>query len=457
MVILRCLFSTRYSLYFFLYCDNIILEDSVDMKNKKGFTLIELMAVLLIIALIAVLIVPKVRVLLHDSKRSIYFEDATRIVKAFEEYYITETTRGTFSPCTYVFYEDGENTCDGLVLDGEKPSGGLLTINKNGDIDGTVGYNNYDFTYYHGELVKSGTDLGGAVYDFNYVDGASKEQHMDIVLMGFYKLEVWGASGNSVSYSNNYGNYTSQPGYGGYASGIFWFNSGAELYINVGGQGVANPTTSDSTVTGGYNGGGSHSADFWGPGSSGGGATHIALVPGTLASFDANNDKIASASEIEYLLLVAGGGGSGGVEITYRYTDGGHGGGYLGTDSKLYADTTPGPGPGGTQNSGNAIGNGSGGGGWSGAAGGGFYGGRVNAGGGGGSGYIGNSRTIDGEMYCYNCAESSEPSIKTISTTGSSEFKNSTGCPEGFSAGPISRCAKYGNGYARITYLGITL
>ena len=53
------------------------------MRNKKGFTLIELMAVLLIIALIAVLIVPKVRVLLHDSKRSIYFEDATRIVKAF--------------------------------------------------------------------------------------------------------------------------------------------------------------------------------------------------------------------------------------------------------------------------------------------------------------------------------------------------------------------------------------
>ena len=44
------------------------------MRNKKGFTLIELMAVLLIIALIAVLIVPKVRVLLHDSKRSIYFD-----------------------------------------------------------------------------------------------------------------------------------------------------------------------------------------------------------------------------------------------------------------------------------------------------------------------------------------------------------------------------------------------
>ena len=423
------------------------------MKNKKGFTLIELMAVLLVMALIAVLIVPKVRVLLHDSKRSIYLEDATRIVKAFEEYYITETTRGTFTPCGYSFYDDGENTCDGLVIDGDKPSGGVLYINSHGDVDGTVGYNNYDFTYYHGELVKSGTDLSGATYDFDYTGG---EQRMDIFLMGYYKLEVWGASGNSVSYKNDSGYLTSQPGYGGYSSGVFWFNSGAELYIDVGGQGIANPNTSGPNVAGGYNGGGSHATDGWGPGASGGGATHIALVPGTLASFDANNDKVASASEIEHLLLVAGGGGSGGVEITYRAADGGHGGGYMGTSGALRYDTNVAGGVGGTQSTGSAFGRATGGGGWSGAAGGGFFGGYVNAGGGGGSGYIGNSKIVDGEMYCYNCAETDEPSIKTISTTGSSELKNSTGCPEGFSAGPVSKCAKYGNGYARVTYLGIT-
>lgn len=44
-------------------------------------------------------------------------------------------------------------------------------------------------------------------------------------------------------------------------------------------------------------------------------------------------------------------------------------------------------------------------------------------------------------MYCYNCEESSEESTKTISTTCAEET-------------PTSNCAKKGNGYARITYIG---
>ena len=44
-------------------------------------------------------------------------------------------------------------------------------------------------------------------------------------------------------------------------------------------------------------------------------------------------------------------------------------------------------------------------------------------------------------MYCYNCTESSEESTKTVSTT----------CAE---KTPTENCAKKGNGYARITYIG---
>ena len=44
-------------------------------------------------------------------------------------------------------------------------------------------------------------------------------------------------------------------------------------------------------------------------------------------------------------------------------------------------------------------------------------------------------------MYCYNCQESSEESTKTISTTCTS-------------ATPIANCAKQGDGYVRITYIG---
>ena len=81
-----------------------------------------------------------------------------------------------------------------------------------------------------------------------------------------------------------------------------------------------------------------------------------------------------------------------------------------------------------------------------GGGGGGFYGGYMNNVGGkssgsGGSGYIGNTLLTNKAMYCYNCSESSDESTKTITTTNVSET-------------PTSKCAKIGNGYARITYIG---
>ena len=73
----------------------------------------------------------------------------------------------------------------------------------------------------------------------------------------------------------------------------------------------------------------------------------------------------------------------------------------------------------------------------------GFYGGAGAFGinGAGGSGYIGNTLLTDKTMYCYNCTESSEESTKTVSTTCAEET-------------PTENCAKKGNGYARITYIG---
>ena len=73
----------------------------------------------------------------------------------------------------------------------------------------------------------------------------------------------------------------------------------------------------------------------------------------------------------------------------------------------------------------------------------GFYGGAGAYGinGAGGSGYIGNTLLTDKTMYCYNCTESNEESTKTVSTTCAEET-------------PTENCAKKGNGYARITYIG---
>ena len=59
-------------------------------------------------------------------------------------------------------------------------------------------------------------------------------------------------------------------------------------------------------------------------------------------------------------------------------------------------------------------------------------------------------------MYCYKCTESDNYDSYTISTYGTTNHSDSRNplCVNGYSNDPISGCAKEGNGYVRITYLG---
>ena len=298
-------------------------------------------------------------------------------------------------------------------------------INGNISVDIVNDSTEYDTEAYL-ECVKEDENVG-KVWDYDYTGG---EQTFIAPTTGTYKLETWGAQG---------GNYDTIKvgGYGAYSSGNKKITQTDKLYINVGGQGTVSQ--------GGYNGGGS--TDYSGGG--GGGATHIALESGKLSILE--NKK-------NYILIVSGGGGGSGAFNNYV---GGSGGGYIGEKAAGSS-----PGFGGTQLSGGEVSNytgptstsgikgsfGQGGNGGheiaykqgSGAGGSGFFGGSGggarDGGGGGGSGYIGNSLLNEKTMYCYNCTESNETSTKTISTV----------C---VNATPIEKCAKSGNGYARITLI----
>ena len=262
-------------------------------------------------------------------------------------------------------------------------------------------------------------------FNYNYTGG---EQIFTVPKTGTYKIETWGAQGST---NLGTGGKTSG-GYGGYSVGFLNLEKNNNLYVNVGQN--YNYT---SVKLNAYNGGGL--ADM-----PGGGATHIAFSSGELYTLENSVDKI---------IIVSGGGGGEDTcpdwENATETIVSGSGGGYKGVDSCNI------PGYGGTQTGGglgynngtfgrggnSGLGSDSAGGG-----GGGFYGGgsssyEIAGSGGGGSGYIGNSLLTSKAMYCYNCAESSDESTKTISTT----------C---HSATPTANCSKEGNGYARITYVG---
>jgi hypothetical protein len=191
------------------------------------------------------------------------------------------------------------------------------------------------------------------------------------------QIECWGAQGEDNPADGVSG------GKGGYDKGNLTVTPGTVLYIYVGGKGNGS--------TGGFNGGGSTDGIF---GLAGGGAS----------------DVRQGGTDLSDRKIVAGGGGGSSLYVSDYYYgsyvqanghDGGNGGGGDGEigDATYWPGEAGFGGRGGTQNDGNALGQGQNGDssqGYAAGGGGGYWGGYAgyqadidNGGGGGGSGYTG--------------------------------------------------------------------
>lgn len=465
--------------------------------NKKGFTLVELLAVIIVLAILVLLALPRVMSLMERSRVSSFAVEANEIAKAAQNAYGSKVLTEE---------EVGHPVCFTVA---ELVNGGYLDAEKN-DVKGAIAidlvqennssdHNEIVYTYLskenyyvkkngvagnnkvnNGDVVKSkGSPLfgdctttcsatsGGASimcgdtniasltpslndepepvadcdlnigeeWTFNYT-GAVAE--FEAPCSGTYEMEVWGAQGGSVTDFSG--------GYGGYAIGRIYLNKNEKVYPVVGGTGEG-ATGQGRNLTGGYNGGGS----VQGTGAvthvnaSGGGATHIAKTAGVLASLESNKADI---------IMVAGGGG-GGRNQPERYSGalfgrGGSGGGFkssgaysnynLDMSSSLQQNrcisTQDEGGPFGQAST--ITGNSAGGGGWRSGLGGDGSGCAFIGSGSGGSGYINSTLLQSGYMWCYNC----EQSVAVATKTFSSDCHNET---------PTANCAKEGPGYAKIT------
>lgn len=302
---------------------------------------------------------------------------------------------------------------------------------------------------------------------------------------GTYLLEAWGASGGDASYWT----IDRLGGRGGYSSALVYLRSSQRLYIAVGGQGLTIDRIANGTALGGWNGGGNLLKSTE-PGNqnnriptTGGGATHIALVPGTLAEIgdtallDGKTDKSTIDSYDtsilnNNILVVAGGGGGGYIHTAGNpYTStGGFGGGETGgtaissldgfgtggtqteagyaTNNRVLTDCTGGFGYGGdvgTHTHGSA-----GGGGWFGGGGSAGRSTVSNSGGGGGSGHISTS-LING--YAVTGSMIGGDVVNGIPTyEGATRFDSTTRTYVEVESDFMT--GNSGNGHARITYLG---
>lgn len=164
----------------------------------------------------------------------------------------------------------------------------------------------------------------GAVMNFDYTGSVQTAT----LTPGRYKLECWGAQGGNSNQSNGtYGN----GGKGGYSTGILNVSTNTTIYITVGGQGQNG--VFNTRTAGGFNGGGDgYGTNGSGVGGGGGGASDISLMSPVFSHSSYFINNIRDTNSLLSRIIVAGGGGSAGYDVSNNAANGGAGGGTTGQD-----------------------------------------------------------------------------------------------------------------------------
>ena len=341
------------------------------MKNNKGFTLVEIIAVIVILVVVSLIAVPAVLHMIKRNKEIAYDAKLDLILKQSKQYARDHEEFLNNSEDIFI-----DKVCNSISVKELRQNGYLKEIYPNGKENSTITdpktgqsiddmniivYINSNNPYsevekYNGSIAAfyardSWCNHNHPSTDFEYT---GDEQTFTINKSGFYRLQVWGAQGGSCARSENMCG-----GVGGYAEGVVHLDKDEEIYIYVGGSGDT------GGLAGGFNGGGA-GINFNG----GGGGTDFRVEGNTLY----------------HRIVVAGGGGSGGRggdaggysgsgEYSNNYGGGVSGGCALGFESGCGTQTSAGSSRAGfgygepAQNVNNCGGiDGSGGGGWYGGA-----------------------------------------------------------------------------------------
>ena len=434
--------------------------------NKKGFTLIELIAVITLFSIISLLVFGALTGSIRSAsvkEMEVYKDNVSRAAQVYVETNLENYTLD--SPGKYIVLK-GAKIIEAGYLDKSIKNPSSCSIEEVNiriymENDYTLSY----AVYCDGEEPPLSGDAepiepdnpatpdtpetpSQTLYVFEYT-GSVQEVTLPA---GKWKLEVWGAEGGKSNYNNS---VILAGGKGGYSVGILNLTSSTPIYINVGGLG--GDATTASAGQPGFNGGGTTINHASRNSGAGGGATDIRISQNSLYS----------------RVIVAGGGGGAGASLSTDYTVlGGVGGGASG-GTGIYTSKLSANGTGGTLIGGGNVGTysetcstnptsgsfGIGGSGgladsWShSSGGGGWYGGggaMYTGGAGGGSGWVYTSDNLsawqtgnptDAANWLLN---SSYYLTNALTIAGNQSFED----PDGTTV-----TGHTGNGYARITWV----
>ena len=75
------------------------------MRKKNGFTLVELLAVIVVLALIMIIAIPAVLDTMNKSRRQLFVEYAEKVLIAAQTQYVTDSSLGNIAGAGYYVYD----------------------------------------------------------------------------------------------------------------------------------------------------------------------------------------------------------------------------------------------------------------------------------------------------------------------------------------------------------------
>lgn len=122
--------------------------------KKKGFTLMELLAVTVILAVIALITTPMILGMIQTAEKGAAERSANGYVKALETYYHqTMVNQQVFEPLDCQFYQ--AQGCETIVPQkGQRPTSGNIQMDERGNINGMITIKNkYHFKIIDGKVI----------------------------------------------------------------------------------------------------------------------------------------------------------------------------------------------------------------------------------------------------------------------------------------------------------------
>jgi type IV pilus assembly protein PilA len=174
--------------------------------NRKGFTLIEILAVVAILAILAITLLPNVLSVFNTSKRSTFRNEILAIYTKAQSQYVMDTSKKK----TVVAYAniDGYDCANELDLNGRDSINYYIEYDENGNIVRFIAYDE-DFQYQlEGRKIKK-TDIKDAE-DYNNLD-----------LSEFVNPEACTPHSNNGGGNNGGGGGTVTTAYAKLAGGLF--------------------------------------------------------------------------------------------------------------------------------------------------------------------------------------------------------------------------------------------